>query len=364
VEPQKIAIVADWLTNIGGAEKVIETLWQHFKKPPIFTTIYNPKKTPAFAGADVRTSYLQKFPFAKWKHQFFLPWMPKAVESLDLDGYDVVISSSHSCAKGVITSPDTLHICYCHTPIRYAWEMHFDERMKTKNPMKRFIIERLMHKIRIWDRFAADRVDHFIANSSFVAERIKKYYRREAFVIHPPVETADFSISDTSKDYLLAVGRLIPYKRFDLVIEVANKLNIPLKIVGEGPEKKKLQKIAGPTVEFLGKVSAEELRKLLSECLAFVFPQVEDFGIAPVEAMASGRPVVAYKGGGALDFITEKTGIFFEKQSTESLENAIQKLKTTKFNPHEIKAHAENFSTENFLKKFDTYLNSLLTKKI
>ncbi len=359
---KKIAIVADWLTNLSGAEKVIEVLWKHFDKPPIYTTIHNPDKTGVFKNADIRTSFLNKFPGAKKKHQLFLKWMPKAIESLDLDEFDIVISSSHSCAKGVITKPDTLHLCYCHTPTRYAWEMHFDERVNTKNPAKRFIIEKLMHDIRIWDRLAADRVDHFIANSSFVAKRIKKYYRRDSEVIHPPVETDKFNIDPNPQEYLLAVGRLIRYKRFDLAIQACNELNIPLKIIGTGPEEKNLRKMAGNTIEFLGKIEEDQLVKTYEQCRAFVLPQVEDFGIAPIEAMASGRPVVAYQAGGALDFIIpNKTGIFFQKQEAESLKNAIQQLQDINFDPQEIKAHAKNFSTQNFLDKIDTCIKTLLS---
>jgi glycosyltransferase involved in cell wall biosynthesis len=357
---RKIALVADWLTNLSGAEKVLEVLWRHFDKPPIYTTIHNPEKTKVFKDADIRTSFLDSFPGARHKHQLFLPWMPKAVESLNLDEYDVVISSSHSCAKGIITKPDTLHICYCHTPIRYAWEMHFDERMKTKNPLKKYMIEKLMHNIRIWDRFAADRVDHFIANSSFVAQRIKKYYRKDAEVIHPPVETSKFEISDNPKEYFLAVGRLIPYKKFDLIIKACNKLKVPLKIRGTGPEEKKLKSLAGDTIEFIGRLTDEELTKLYSECKAFILPQVEDFGIAPIEAMASGRPVIAYKKGGALDFVDDgKTGIFFEEQTEDALIEAIKRLDDIDFDQKKIKEHAEKFSTENFLTKINNTIDQL-----
>jgi glycosyltransferase involved in cell wall biosynthesis len=350
----KTAIIADWLTTMGGAEQVIFELHKHFPQAPIFTTIFNKKKATPFRDADVRTSFLNNYPFAQQKHQLFLRWMPEAIESLDLDEYDVVISSSHSCAKGVITKPETVHICYCHTPIRYAWEMHFDERTHSKNLLLQFVIEKLMHRIRMWDRVAADRVDHFVANSSFVAERIKKYYRREAEVIHPPVKTHTFNISPSPQDYLLAVGRLIPYKRFDLIIQVAQKLNMPLKIAGIGPEENRLKKMADKNVEFLGRVNDEELKKLYANCHAFIFPQLEDFGIAPIEAMASGRPVIAYKAGGALDFIVEnKTGLFFNEQTVESLERAIIESKKVSWNPVSIKQHAENFSVQTFLNKID-----------
>jgi len=354
----KVAIVADWLTNFAGAEKVILTLHHHFPDAPIYTTIYNSKKMPGFEEADIRTSFLQHWPFAKKKHQLFLKWMPLAVESFDLSEYDIVISSSHSCAKGIITKPETLHICYCHTPMRYAWDDCHNYIRNSNLPwLVKKMVPFMMQKIRLWDRLAADRVDHFIANSSFVAERIQKYYGRESEVINPPVDTENFHISEKPEEYFLAVGRLIPYKKFDLLVETFNQLGLPLKIVGTGPEEKKLRQIAKENIELLGHISNEELRKTYANCKAFLFPQIEDFGIVPIEAMASGRPVIALKKGGALDSIQEGvTGIFFEEQTPESLTEAIKKLEKTTFDPQKIRQHAQEFNSQRFLEKLDDFI--------
>jgi glycosyltransferase involved in cell wall biosynthesis len=347
----KIAIVCDWLTNQGGAEHVVWTMHEMFPSAPIYTSIYNKEKLPQFKDADVRTSFLQKRPFAKTHHQWFLNAMPRAFEEFDLKEYDIVLSSAHSCAKGVITKPETVHMSYCHTPMRYAWDESHEYINKSPFPgfLKQWYIPHAIKKIRLWDRLAADRVEYFIANSKYIQKRIKKYYERDSTVIYPPVETGRFSISPEIGDYFLAVGRLIQYKRFDLIVETFNQLGLPLKIVGEGPEYKKLKSIAKSNIEFLGFVSEEELPKLYSQAQALIFPQREDFGIVPVESMASGRPVIAFQEGGAKETVIDgMTGIFFEEQTIESLSNAIQQFQHTTFVPEKIRQHALQFDTARF----------------
>lgn len=357
----KIAIVCDWLTNQGGAEQVVWTLHEMFPEAPIFTSIYNKSKLPQFAKADVRTSFLQRWPFAKNHHQWFLNLMPIAFEEFDLSNYDIVLSSSHSCAKGVITKPETVHICYCHTPMRYAWDESHDYINKSSFPrfLKKWYIPRSMKKIRLWDRLAADRVEYFVANSRHIQKRIKKYYERDSTVIYPPVLTANFSISPTVEDYFLAVGRLIQYKRFDLIIEAFNKLGLPLQIVGDGPEYKKLKANAKPNITFVGFVPNEELSKIAAKSQALIFPQEEDFGIVPVESMASGRPVIAYHGGGATETVVDEyTGIFFEQQTPDHLMKAVKKFEKIKWHPEKIRQHAIQFDVSRFKREMKFFIES------
>jgi len=346
----KVAIVCDWLTNFGGAEKVILALHQLFPQAPIYTSIYNAAQMPGFENADIRTSYLQHFPFAKTRHQLYLNFFPHVFEKFDFSGFDIVISSSHSCAKGIITKPETLHICYCHSPMRYAWD---DNHRYIKEYVMFPILKRFasffMHRIRLWDRLSADRVDYFIANSHHVQQRINKYYRRPSTVIYPFIDSAAFEAGAKREKFFLAVGRLTPYKRFDLLIETFNELGLPLKIAGAGVAEKNLRKIAKSNIEFLGYVPDDKLKELYGTAQALVFPQVEDFGITPLEAMASGCPVIAYRKGGALETIVEgKSGIFFDEQTVDSLRHAIYKFHKISFKPQLIRQQAENFDKSIF----------------
>ncbi len=357
----KIALVFDWMTNSGGAEKVNLMLHEMFPKAPIFTSIYNPKALKGFEKAAITTSFIQNFPFAKTRHQFYLGFMPYAYELFDLSSFDIVISSSHACAKGVITKPETLHVCYCHTPMRYAWDnwQSYIRDYKMNFLFKNFAKKR-MHKIRLWDRLAADRVDYFIANSETTKRRIEKYYRCPSTVIYPMIDIKNFYISKNTKGYFLAVGRLTPYKKFDLIIETFNQIGLPLKIVGRGIAENELRRQAKGNIEFLGSVSDQELQKLYSECEALIFPQIEDFGITPIEAMASGRPVIAFSEGGALDTIIDgKTGILFKKQTSLQLKGAIETYQKTKkkFDPEFLRDHASQFDKSEFEKKLMKYLN-------
>ncbi|MBI5422275.1 glycosyltransferase [Candidatus Peregrinibacteria bacterium] len=357
----KIAIVADWLTNYGGAESVVSAFHALFPDAPIFTTLYKPGKMRELGNLkNVRTSWLQKIPWVK--HQWLLAQMPVAVEMFNLDDYDVVLSSCHSVAKGVITKPETLHISYCHTPMRYAWESwDLETRLKKFPRILHSAIRRQMKKIKEWDFCAAQRVDEYLANSSYTQSQIRKYYQRFSEVVYPPVDTRKFNpVAHPKNDYYLAVGRLVPYKKFDMVVETFNALKKPLKIVGIGPDYKKIKSLAGPTVEILGEVSGGELAELYANCKALVFPQVEDAGIVPLEAMASGRPVVALNRGGSLDSMKDGvTGLFFENQTSEDLAKAIARFETMEFDPKAIRKHAEQFDTEKFKAKI---LNAVTEK--
>jgi len=358
----KIALVFDWMTNMGGAEKVNLKLHKMFPEAPIFTCIFNEKKMKGFENADIRTSFIQKLPFAKDHHQWYLNLMPNAYEMFDLSNFDIVISSCHSCSKGVITKPETMHVCYCHSPMRYAWDNWHTYIREYKIPsIIKYFAKKKIHKIRMWDSVAAQRVDYYVANSKTTQSRIEKYYRRPSTVIHPMIKANKYSIAKKTKGYFLAVGRLIPYKKFDLIIKTFNELGLPLKIVGSGIMEKDLKRMAGPNIEFLGFMKENDLPTLYSECEALVFPQLEDFGIAPLEAMASGRPVIAFGEGGALETVIEgKTGIFFKKQDDMHLKAAIEKyLETRKsFNPEEIREHAKSFDEDSFEKNLTRYVQT------
>ena len=347
----KVALVHDHLTQQGGAEQVLKVFQQIWPEAPTFTLLYDRKKLgPAFRDKDIRTSFLQRWPGAVRHYQWFLPLMPTATESYNLMDYDVVISSSSAMAKGVITGPRTLHLCYCHTPTRYLWsDTHRYVDELRYNPLVKKVIPRVLTRLRMWDQLAAQRVDVFVANSKNVAERIRKYYRRDSIVIHPPVDTQAFSISRQLGNYYFTGGRLVAYKRFDVAIAAFNRLRIPLKIFGEGPEEKKLRSLAQPNIEFLGRVTKEQLKTLYSQALAFIHPQVEDFGLTAVESMAAGRPVIALAQGGACEtIIPGKTGTFFDEQTWEALADTVVRFKTEQFDPTFIKSCAEQFSVERF----------------
>jgi glycosyltransferase involved in cell wall biosynthesis len=359
----RVALVHDWLTNFAGAERVLVSLHELFPQAPIYTSVYCPEEFPQLAGADVRTSFLQKMPFARSRHQVFPLLRTVAFERFDLSDYDVVISSSHAEGKGVITPPQTLHICYCYTPIRYYWSgyHHYlrNPRYGILNPFIKLVMPYLANYLRIWDRCAADRVDLFVAISHHVAQRIKKYYRRDAQIIYPPVNTSWLKISTSIDDYFLLVGRLIPYKRADIVVKAFNKLGLPLKIVGTGSELQSLKDIAGPNIEFLGRVSDRDLGEMYSRCLALIFPQEEDFGIVPLEAMAAGRPVIAYRGGGALETVVDgETGVFFERQEDQSLIDVVRNFDPDRFDSRKLRKHAENFDVSVFKHRINSFVNT------
>jgi glycosyltransferase involved in cell wall biosynthesis len=339
----KVALVHEWLTTLGGSERVVLALSKIFPGAPVFTSVYDRDRLPAeFHALDVRPSFLQKIPGATKRHQALLPLMPLAFEQHDLRGFDLVISSHHACAKGVITDADALHLSYVHTPMRYAWDLTL-EYQATLSPAKRLLAAPLLHYLRAWDIASSLRVDHYLANSKLVAGRIAKHYRREATVVHPPIRVADFTPAP-AEDHYLVVSRLVPYKRVDLAIEAANRTGAKLRVVGDGPLYKELSALAGPTVELLGNLSDEAVRAEYGRCKAFLFPGFEDFGLTPLEAMASGKPVIAFGRGGALETVVDGvTGLFFAEQTAESLIGAMARFEAASFSPEAIRRHAGTY---------------------
>ncbi|MDD2766246.1 MAG: glycosyltransferase [Candidatus Moranbacteria bacterium] len=359
----KIALVHDYLVQYGGAERVLEAFTELFPYAPIYTLIYDKEAMHGvFENKRIYTSFLQHFPFSRKRHRFFPPLMPLAIEQFDLSKYDVVLSDSSSYAKGIITRPETLHICYMHTPMRYAWD---DCQKYTQDfgfpALVKKIVPFFMNPIRLWDKSSADRVDHFLTNSQFVTKRIKKYYNKEALVVHPPVNVNHFFLSEERQDYFLIVGRLIAYKRHDIAIEAFNRLKLPLKIIGRGPELERLKKIAGPTIEFLGRVPEEELPTYYAKCRGFIFPQEEDFGIVAIEAMASGRPIIAYRAGDIVEHLEEgKMGVFFDTQTPEAIIDAVHRFRDDDYDPAYIRSRALPFDKERFKTTIKDYIEKAL----
>ncbi|MDT8716163.1 glycosyltransferase [Clostridium sp. 19966] len=355
-----LAIVHEWLTNMGGSERLIVNFKELYPDAPIYTTIYNPEKLDKeLRDIDVRTSFLQNKRGAKNHHQRYFPFMPMAFESFDLTQYDVVLSSSTSCAKGVITRPDTMHICYCNSPMRYGWEFYYQYiEHDVNSKIKKHLLKYLMNYMRLWDRLSSDRVDYFIANSENVARRIWKHYRRESVVIHPAVRTKLFNISETDEDYYLIVSRLVPYKKVDLAVKVFNELKLPLVIIGDGSERKKMEAYANDNIKFLGRQPDSVIEEYYSKCRAFLFPGEEDFGITPLEAQASGRPVIAYGKGGALETVLDGvTGVFFKEQTESDLKDAIKRFEKMSFDKNIIREHSQKFDEEIFKEKINNYVN-------
>ncbi|MDD3006433.1 MAG: glycosyltransferase [Candidatus Pacebacteria bacterium] len=347
----KIALVHDYLVQYGGAERVLEAFCEIFPNAPIFTMVYDEKLTNgAFKDRRIHTSFLQKIPFISSHHRAYPLLMPIAIESFDLNDFDVVLSDSNSYAKGVLTGTDTLHITYCHTPMRYAWDdCHRHMREFEYSKFTRKFLPFGISYLRLWDKISADRPDKYIANSKFVSSRIKKYYAKDSTVIYPPVNLDGFHIAEKTENYYLAVGRALPYKRFDIVIKAFNKLKFPLKIIGKGPEMENLKKMAKDNIEFLGYLNDEEASRYYAKCRALIFPSEEDFGITPLEAMASGRPVIAYRGGGALETVVEDvSGVFFDRQTPEAIVKTVENFQSEKFDPRKIRAQAEKFDRNIF----------------
>jgi|SRR3989339_1275303 len=354
----KIALVHDFLIQAGGAEKTLEVFQEIWPKAPTYTLFFDPKKLPTFSGRDIRTSFLQRLPLALEKYQWYIMLMPTATEHYDLSEFDLVLSSTSAFAKGIITKPGAIHICYCHTPTRFLWSDTHSYIQELRVPtFVKAILPPLLSRLRSWDQQAADRVDVFIANSKTVQERIKKYYHRDSHVIYPPVETQNFHLSNAPKTYFLTGGRLVPYKRYDLVVEAANKTGIPLKIFGDGPVEADLRKMAKSNIEFCGRVSEKQKAELYANAKAFIHPQEEDFGITAVESMASGRPVIAYKKGGATETVVEGlSGEFLESQTWEELADHMIRFDEHRYDSVKIKHHADQFSHKRFVEELKTFV--------
>jgi glycosyltransferase involved in cell wall biosynthesis len=359
----RVAIVHDYLNQAGGAEKVVETFCDMFPNAPIYTSVYDRERMPAFwRGRDVRTSFMQRLSSRLNIAKALVPLYPTAFEMFDFRGYDLVLSSTTAFAKGIVTRPETCHICYCNNPTRFLWMYHeYFEYERFPNFM-RGIFPWLATLMRSWDFNAAQRVDYFVAGSYNAARRIAKYYRRNSDVVQPPIDARFFRPTAQPADYFLVVSRLQPYKRIDLAIEACNRLNLPLRIVGKGPDRTRLERLAGSTVQFLGSVGDEDVRDLMSACRALLFPGEEDFGLTPLEVQACGRPVIAYRAGGSLETVVEGvTGSFFAKQTVESLCQVLEGFSDS-YDSAAIRTHAKRFDRLEFKRRLFDVLSQRYTE--
>ncbi|ARA98323.1 glycosyltransferase family 4 protein [Geobacillus thermodenitrificans] len=369
----KVAIIHDWLVTYAGAEKVLEQLLKIYPDADLFSLVdfMDEGQRGFILNKQVTTSFIQKLPFARKKYRSYLPFMPLAIEQLDVSQYNIVISSSHAVAKGIITGPDQLHISYVHSPIRYAWDLQHQylKEAGLERGIKGWMAKTILHYIRNWDYRTANGVDYFVANSKFIARRIWKVYRREADVIYPPVDVSAFSFHDKKEDFYLTASRMVPYKKIDLIVEAFSQMpDKKLVVIGDGPDFQKVKAKAGSNVELLGYQPFEVLRDYMQRAKAFVFAAEEDFGITPVEAQACGTPVIAYGKGGALETVrgyeqVEKpTGLFFEEQNVSSLVQSIELFEKISGDIHyrECRENALRFSPERFRKEFEDYVNSKL----
>jgi glycosyltransferase involved in cell wall biosynthesis len=361
----KTAIVHEWLTTFAGSEKVVEEIYEVFPSP--IYTLFTDKQMVAnsrLSGAEIHTSSLQRVPMITKLYRKLLALFPRKIEEFDLRGYDVVISSSHSVAKGVLTDSNQLHICYIHTPVRYAWDLYFRylEEAGLKRGIKRSYAEKVLHELRKWDIISANRVDYFIANSKNIARRVNKIYRREAEVIYPPVNVHEFTLKEKKDNYYLAASRFVAYKKIDLIVKAFTRMpDKRLAVIGDGPDMKKIKKIAAghSNIELLGYRPFPELRDHMQNAKGFLFAADEDFGIMPVEAQACGTPVIAYGAGGALETVVDgATGLFFNEQTPECIIDAVERFEknTDRRDPKKIRKHAEKFSTEVFRKSMKEFV--------
>jgi len=347
----RTALIHYWLTGMRGGERVLESLCRIYPDADIFTNVYVPSAVSGTIRSHrIHTTFIQRLPFASRLYQYYLPLMPAALEHLDLRGYKLVISSESGPAKNVIVDPDALHLCYCHSPMRYLWDLA-PEYASRRNPFLKAAMIPTLHYLRLTDVTSAARVDAFVANSRFTAKRIRKYWRRDSQVVYPPVETSRFRVSPSHQGYYLWLGQLVAYKRPDLAIDAFRDIDRALVVAGEGPELGRCRRRAGPRTSFAGKVSDEEAARLLQDCRALVFTGTEDFGIVPVEAMACGKPVIAYRQGGAQDTVKDgATGLFFDQPSVDSLREAIHRFENLEgqFSPVNIRAWSERFDEPRF----------------
>jgi glycosyltransferase involved in cell wall biosynthesis len=340
----RVALIHDYLNQQGGAERVVQVLTEMFPGAPLYTSVYDRERMPAsWRRLDIRTSYLQRISPRVSLARVMLPLYPTAFEAFNLDAYDLVISSATTFAKGVLTRPETCHICYCSNPTRLLWMYHDYMEYESLPRIVHRLLPWLVTPMRTWDFLAAQRVDYFLANSRNAQRRIAKFYRRESDVVHPPIDASRFSPVDKPEDYFLVVARLQPYKRIDLAVQACSRLGVPLRVIGEGPDRGRLEALAGPTVSFLGRRGDEEVAAAMARCRAYVQPGEEDFGMAPLEAQAAGRPVIAYRAGGALETVEEGiTGVFFDYPTMDCLAATLNEFRDT-FDPATLRAHAVTF---------------------
>jgi len=359
----RVALVCSWLNQYGGAERVLEAVHEIWPRAPLYTSIHDPRAMPAtWQGWDIRPSWANRLPGISSHHRLYLPLYPAAFETTHLRGYDLVLSVSSGFASAVRYSGGK-HVCYCLTPPRYLWGLQDYVSREGLTPWQQRLLRPLLAVMRIWDRRSSRRVSRFVAISQEVQRRIGAFYGRESCIIHPPVDTARFQVRREVGDYLLIVGRLVPYRRIDLAIRACNELRLPLKIVGDGRARPELEALAGPTVEMLGRRPDAETTELIECCRAFLWPGTEDFGIAPIEAQAAGRPVVAFAGGGALETVLDgETGVLFPEQKVESLKEALLRLDGLRFEPERLRRHAQQFDKRLFQERLQSYVHEVLSR--
>ncbi len=356
IERNRIAFIHDWLTTLGGGEQIMASLWEIWPEAPVYTLVYDPDgPCGAFTkGKKINTSFIHRLPGAKRNHRRYLPLMPLAVEQFDVRDYEIIISSSHATAHGVLIMPDQLHINYVHTPMRYAWHLYHQylEESGLQKGLKGWIAKLFLHYLRLWDVSTSNRVDEYVANSNWTAQNIWRVYRRHATVIYPPVDVASFEICEKKENYYITISRLVPYKRVDMIIEAFKDLpDCKLMVVGNGPDLANLRSMAGENVEFLGFLPFNELKEVLGKARALVYAAVEDFGIVPLEAQACGTPVIAFGKGGVLETVIDgQTGLLFEEQTQESLVAAVERFEKSEIHldPQVLRRHAERFSKKRF----------------
>jgi glycosyltransferase involved in cell wall biosynthesis len=360
-EMMKIAIVHDYFTQLGGAEKVAEELYNMLPNADLFATVALTNRMPdTLRGVPIRTSWMQKLPKMKEYYRLYFPLYPLAVSSLDLSAYDLVISSSSGYVKGVRANSDAIHVCYCHTPMRWVWSFDSYSARESFGAGVRAVLPTLIRGLRYWDESAARQPDHFVANSKTVAARIQRAYGRSAEVIVPPIDINRFKLSRDQDDYYVVLARLVSYKRVDLAVSACTRLGRKLVVIGSGTALESLKAQAGPTIQFLGRVPDEEVEFHVSRCRALIFPGEEDFGMAPLEVAAAGRPTIAFRAGGAIETVVEDvTGVFFDEQTTEALVDAIERFEQREWPSSVLRRHAEGFSSEVFRERFTRFLRRI-----
>lgn len=361
VNNKNLAIISDQLAGgIGGAESILFALYELFPDAPTYTTVYDQEIMPEqYKNKEIIASYIQNLPYSKKLYKAYLPLMPAAIEYFDVQKFDILFSSHHCVAKGIIPRPDAVHLCYCHSPARYIWDMFWTySNLNELSPMKKILTSLISSYLRMWDVTSSCRVDYYLANSSYTAKRIKKFYNRESLILHPPVDINKFKNEET-QDYYLMVGRLVAYKGFELAIDAFNESGKKLVIVGDGAEYYKLKEKANSNIVMTGKISDPDLIKFMNNCKGFVFPGKEDFGIVMAEAQSAGKPVIAYEAGGALDIIKkDETGVFFKEQSVQSMNEAINRAEKINWNHKLITTHSQKFDKNIFKEKINFLINN------